>query len=152
MRVADILARKKLSALITIKPSESAGALSQLLKERRVGAAIVSEDGQTIDGIISERDLAFGLAARKAELHAIAVSELMTKAVITCTPNDDIAFVASTMLSRNIRHLPVQVDHRFVGMVSMRDVLSSRLDDLQQQNAQLRTFMHEISREPQDRE
>ena len=100
MRVADILARKKVSALITIKPSESAGTLSQLLKDRRIGAAIVSDDGQTIDGIISERDLAYGLATRKADLHAIAVSELMTKTVITCSPNDDIAFVASTMLSR----------------------------------------------------
>jgi CBS domain-containing protein len=80
------------------------------------------------------------------------VSELMTKTAITCSPTDDVAFVASTMLSRNFRHLPVVEDNHLVGMVSKRDVLNSRLDELQQQAAQFATFMTQTSRAPEDRE
>jgi len=150
VKVADILALKG-SVVFTISPSETIGTLSQLLSDKRIGAAIVSGDGKTVDGVISERDVAYGVAVRKAELHTLPVSALMTKTVITCSPNDDIAKVASTMLSRNIRHLPVNDDNRLVGMVSMRDVLNLRLDELQRETAQLRNFISLTDREPQDR-
>src|SRR5688500_9269968 len=139
MKVADILAFKG-SVVIRIKPSESVGALSQLLREKRIGAAIVSNDGQTIDGVISERDVAYGLCVHKADLPMLPVSALMTSTVITCSPGDEVARVASTMLSRNIRHIPVHDGNGLVGMVSMRDVLKVRLDELQQETAQLRSI------------
>src|SRR5262245_53131775 len=129
MKVADILAFKG-SAVITIKPSDSVGTLSKLLRDKRIGAAIVSNDGQTIDGVISERDVAYGLSIHKADLHTMLVSALMTKAVITCSPRDQVAKVASTMLSRNIRHLPVDDGRGLVGMVSICDVLDVRLDEI----------------------
>ena len=150
MKVADILAFKG-SVVITIKPSESVAALSQLLREKRIGAAIVSSDGRTIDGVISERDVAFGLSVHKADLHALLVSALMTKTVITCSPGDEVARVASTMLSRNIRHIPVHDGSGLVGMVSMRDVLNVRRDELQREAAQLRVLASQADREPQDR-
>lgn len=150
MNVSDILALKG-SAVITIGPSESVGALSRLLRDKRIGAAIVSNDGQTVDGVISERDLAYGLSIHKEGLHTLLVSALMTKAVITCSPDDDVAKVASTMLSRNIRHLPVRDGNRLVGMVSIRDVLKVRLDELQREAAQLRSLANQTDREPQDR-
>lgn len=150
MKVAEILALKG-SVVVTIKPSETIGTLSQLLRDKRIGAAIVSSDGQTVDGVISERDVAYGLAVHKAGLDSLLVSALMTKTVFTCSPNDDIARVASTMLSLNIRHLPVNDDNRLVGMVSMRDVLNLRLDELQRETAQLRNFVSQTDREPQDR-
>jgi CBS domain-containing protein len=71
--------------------------------------------------------------------------------VITCSPDDDVAKVASTMLSRNIRHLPVRDGNRLVGMVSIRDVLKVRLDELQREAAQLRSLANQTDREPQDR-
>jgi CBS domain-containing protein len=151
VKVADILARKG-SAVITIKPSETIGTLSRLLREKRIGVAIVSSDGQTIDGVISERDIAYGLAIHKADLHTLPVSALMTKTVVTCSLNDNIGLVASTMLSRNIRHLPVEEKNCVVGMVSIRDVLNLRLDELQQETAQLRTFVSVTGDAPQDRE
>jgi CBS domain-containing protein len=150
VNVSDILALKG-SAVITIGPSESVGALSRLLRDKRIGAAIVSNDGQTVDGVISERDLAYGLSIHKEGLHTLLVSALMTKAVITCSPDDDVAKVASTMLSRNIRHLPVRDGNRLVGMVSIRDVLKVRLDELQREAAQLRSLANQTDREPQDR-
>jgi len=149
--VAEVLARKG-GAIITIKPDDSIGALSQLLREKRIGAAVVSHDGVTVDGVISERDIAYGLGTHKDALHGLPVSALMTKAVISCSPRDTVGHVASTMMSRNIRHVPVVDGDRLVGMVSIRDVLNSRLVELQQQTAQLRSFVAQTSLAPQDRE
>ncbi|MBO0763710.1 MAG: CBS domain-containing protein [Hyphomicrobiaceae bacterium] len=134
-----------------MKPSESIATLSRLLRDKRIGAAIVSNDGNTIDGVISERDVAYGLAVHESNLHTLLVSALMTKAVITCSPRDDVAKVASTMLSRNIRHIPVHDGNGLIGMVSIRDVLKERLEELQRETAQLRSLAIQTNPEPQDR-
>jgi CBS domain-containing protein len=151
MKVQDVLTLKG-SAIITIKSDATIETLSRLLREKRIGAVVVSNDGQTIDGVISERDVAYGLAVHGDKLSQLATSALMTTAVVTCGATDDIAFVASTMLSRNIRHLPVVSGKNLVGMVSIRDVLNFRVDELQQQTAQFRTFANQASRPLQDRE
>lgn len=151
MYVKDILALKG-SVVIAIKPTDSIGTLCRLLREHRIGATIVSSDGQKIEGVISERDIAYGLAANGPALDTMLVSALMTKTVIKCAPGDKVAIVASTMLSRNIRHIPVEVDGRAIGMISIRDVLNFRVVDLQQETAQLRTFASHTDRAPQDRE
>jgi CBS domain-containing protein len=151
VKVSDILAAKG-SAVVTVKPTETIGALSQRLRENRIGAAIVSGDGQTVDGVISERDVAYGVAIHKAELHTLAVSALMTKTVVTCSPGESVANVASTMQARNIRHIPVEESGRVVGMISIRDVLNHRTDDLLQQTNLLRAFASHTERDPsQDR-
>jgi len=151
VNVASILAVKG-SAVITVKPSDTIGTLSRRLRERRVGAAIVSGDGTTIEGVISERDIAYGVNLHEANIHKLPVSTLMTKTVVKCSPSDKIADVASTMLARNIRHLPVEEGNRLVGMISIRDVLKHRLDDLQQQTNLLRAFASHVERDPsQDR-
>jgi CBS domain-containing protein len=84
VKVADILALKG-NAVITIKPTETIETLSQLLRENRIGAAVVSSDGQMIEAVISERDLAYGLAIHEADLRTLLVSALMTRTVITCS-------------------------------------------------------------------
>jgi CBS domain-containing protein len=150
VKVANILATKG-SAVITIGPTETLAALSQRLRDKRIGAAIVSSDGETVDGVISERDIAYALCVHKADLHAMPVSALMTKAVITCSANDSVAIIASTMMARNIRHLPVKEGDRLVGMVSIRDVLNLRLDELQRETGLLRAFASHVDREPDDR-
>ena len=150
MKVADILEIKG-STVITIKPTETMAALSQRLRERRIGAAIVSADGKAVDGVISERDIAYGLSVHKADLYAMPVSALMTKAVITCSPEDNLGIVASTMLSRNVRHLPVLDGNRLIGMVSIRDVLNFRVDQLQRETGALRAFVSQTDRQPEDR-
>jgi CBS domain-containing protein len=151
VNVASILAVKG-SAVVTVKPTDTIGTLSQRLRERRIGAAIVSGDGATIDGVISERDIAFSVDLHAAAIHKLPVSALMTKTVVTCSPSDKLADVASTMLARNIRHLPVVEENRLVGMISIRDVLKHRLEDLQQQTNLLRAFASQVERDPsQDR-
>jgi len=150
VKVAEILAIKG-ARVTTVKASDTIATLSQRLREQRIGAAVVSGDGQAIEGMISERDLAYSLSVHKDKLHTMPVSALMTKAVISCAPGDSVATVASTMLARNIRHLPVEEGGRLVGMISIRDVLNWRVDELQRQTNQLRAFASQTERDPQDR-
>jgi len=131
MRVADILKTKGTRTVMTVRPDETIEALSQRLQQAGVGAMIVSKDGHTIDGIISERDLAYALAAHAGHLHTLQVSELMTRTVITCTPDDSIAEVSKIMTMRRIRHLPVMEGGRLTGLISIGDVLKNRLSEIE---------------------
>jgi CBS domain-containing protein len=151
VKVSDILAVKG-PVVVTVRASDTIRTLSERLREKRIGAAVVGGDGQSVDGVISERDIAYGLAVHVGDLRKLPVSALMTKTVITCTPGDKVSDVASTMVARNIRHLPVVEENRLVGMISIRDVLNFRVDDLQRQTNMLRAFASETDREPQDRE
>jgi len=150
VKVADILAIKG-STVVTVQPSDTIALLSERLLEKRIGAAIVSTDGQTVEGVISERDVAYGVAVHKGDLHTLPVSALMTKEVISCSPNDSVAQVISTMLARSVRHLPVEDECRLVGMISIRDVLNVRVAELQLQTSQLRAFANQTDRDSQDR-
>ena len=87
MKVADIL-RIKGSDVKTVAPHETALLVSGHLRAAQIGALVVSTDGNSIDGTVSERDLAYGLATHGARLPTIPISELMTKAVVVCSPED----------------------------------------------------------------
>lgn len=150
MKVADILSTKRAS-VITIKPSDTIAAFSRLIKDQRIGAAVVSSDGVHVDGMITERDVAYAIAAHPGDIHAKQVASLMTKTVITCSPQDPVGLVGSTMLSRNIRHVPVTQDERLVGMVSIRDVLKLHVSELEQTTALLLSQANRPADEPQDR-
>jgi CBS domain-containing protein len=130
MKVADIL-KTKGSAVKTVRPDETAKAFAEHLRNERIGAMIVSHDGSTLEGIISERDLAYGLAAYGDRLPSMRVSELMTRVVILCTPEDTIGEVMIVMTQRRIRHLPVKDGGQLVGIISIGDVLKHRLGEMQ---------------------
>jgi CBS domain-containing protein len=130
VNVADILEVKG-AAVLTIKPTETIAALSRRLQQEQVGAMIVSQDGQSVDGIISERDVAYGLALHRGDLHALPVEALMTKKVITCSPEDKLSDIVKVMRERRIRHLPVTDGARLVGLIGMRDVFMHRLEEMQ---------------------
>jgi CBS domain-containing protein len=139
MKVADIL-RIKGSAVKTVRPDETALGLSHQLRMEGIGAMVVSNDGTSIDGIISERDLAYGLVAHGSQLPRIAVSKLMTRVVIVCSPEDSITDVIKLMTLRRIRHLPVKDGDQLVGIISIGDVLKHRLNELQLEANVLRDY------------
>jgi len=130
MKVADIL-KSKGPVVKTVRPDETALELSEQLRAERIGAMIVSKDGASIDGIISERDLAYGLAVYGSKLPRILVEKLMTKVVVVCSPEDSIIDVMGVMTQRRIRHLPVKDGDRLVGIISIGDVLKHRLGEMQ---------------------
>jgi CBS domain-containing protein len=139
MKVEDIL-RKKGRAVKTVRPDETALELAEQLRAERIGAAIVSSNGTTIDGIISERDLAYGLAVFASKLPQITVERLMTKVVVVCSPEDSIGSVIDTMTRQRVRHLPVKVGEKLVGIISVGDVLKQRLSEVQMEADVLRDF------------
>jgi CBS domain-containing protein len=140
MKVVDILEIKGRS-LHTIKPTETVGKLARQLQQNRVGVMIVTADGETIDGIISERDIAYSLADRRGELHLLPVSTLMTRDVITCSPHDSLSEVARLMTKHHIRHLPVKADQQLIGLISIRDVLEWRLDEVESKSKLLMNWL-----------
>ena len=130
MRVSDIL-KLKGPAVKTIEPTATIRALAQGLRLEGIGAMIVIDAKGAISGIISERDLARGLAEYGSDLSSQKVSALMTQAVVTCAPDDSVATVSRVMTQRGIRHLPVVIDGQLAGLISIRDVLKHRLDEVQ---------------------
>ena len=139
MKVSAIL-QSKGSSVKTITAGASVRELSQRLKFDAVGAMVVLSDGGRLAGIISERDVARGLADHGAALPSLPVSELMTTGVVTCGPDDSIASISKIMTQRRIRHLPVLEDGELVGMVSIGDVLKYRLDEIQLEANVLRDY------------
>lgn len=139
MRVADIL-QSKGNKVVTVRPSETIDALAHRLRLEAIGAMVVSLDGQKIDGIVSERDVTHGLADHGSNLPGMHVSDLMTRNVVTCSPDDTVASIAKTMTQRRVRHLPVEQNGALVGVVSVGDVVKQRLDEMELEANVLRDF------------
>jgi CBS domain-containing protein len=130
MRVKDVL-RNKGPVVVTVRPDATCRALLALLAERNIGAVVVSEDGVTVGGIVSERDVVRRLNDRGDTVLDGPVSDIAVWQVSTCGLDDHVDELCTTMTQRRIRHLPV-VDHgRLVGIVSIGDMVKSRIDQLE---------------------
>jgi CBS domain-containing protein len=131
------LLRHKGREVATIDGAESVRTALALLAEKGIGALVVSSDGRRIDGIVSERDVARGLHDRGAALLAEPVSGVMTAQVHTCPPDASVHDLARTMTDKRVRHVPVVADGELLGIVSIGDVVKARLDELEEERAQL---------------
>jgi len=140
MDVETIL-RNKGPAVATIRPDDTVGAAIEALVSRNIGALVASEDGETVDGIISERDIVHALARHGVALLALSVAEVMTRSVVTCDPTESVAELMAEMTNRRIRHLPVVRDGRLCGIVSIGDVVKNRLDEIEYEARSLRSFI-----------
>lgn len=136
MRISEIL-RYKGGEVATIAPDAEVRQLLVLLAERNIGAVVVSSDGATIEGIVSERDVVRRLNDLGADLLATLVSEIMTTSVRTCEPGDAVDGLRETMTEHRIRHLPVVRDGRLIGIVSIGDVVKSAIAELETEREQL---------------
>ena len=101
------------------------------LKAKDIGAMVVSEDGNTVLGLVSERDIIRGLTDHGARLLTLPASKLMTSPVVTCRPEESITAVMARMTRHRTRHLPVVEGSKLCGIVSIGDVVKHRLDELQ---------------------
>jgi CBS domain-containing protein len=137
----DGILRTKGRAVATIRPDETVGAAVDQLISRNIGALVVSDDGESVDGIISERDVVHALAARGAGLLSLKVAEIMTRPVVTCDPADSVEQLMAEMTNRRIRHFPVVQDGRLCGIVSIGDVVKNRLDEVEFEARSLRSFI-----------
>jgi CBS domain-containing protein len=140
MLIAQILAGKG-SDVVTTRPDATLAEVANLLKARRIGAVVVIDPAGGLRGIISERDLACGLADHGAKLLEMRVSQLMTADVVTCSPEDGIGQLMHTMTERRFRHLPVIEDGRMIGIISIGDVVKHRLQELEAETSLLQDYI-----------
>ncbi len=141
MHVHSVL-KVKGNAVATIAPEASLGEATASLRDHGVGALVVSRDGRTIDGIISERDVVRALAAHGASTLGQAVSSAMSTSVSTCRGDDTIDQMMAMMTERRIRHLPVVGESgHLAGIISIGDVVKARVGQLEQENNQLHDYI-----------
>ena len=139
MRIRDVLQRKG-DEVVTITPSATIADLIRVLGEKNIGAAVVSSDGTTVEGIVSERDVVRAIG-RGEDTVSGAVSTIMTSDVSDCDPGATIDEIMHLMTEHRIRHVPVVVDGRLIGIVSIGDVVKMRIGELELEREQLSTYI-----------
>lgn len=136
MRIRDIL-RRKGDTVATVLPDATVRQLLAVLAEHNIGAVVVSPDGASIAGIVSERDVVRRLHDRGAALLDRPVSDIMTAEVRSCGPGDQVEDLRRTMTEHRFRHVPVVEDGRLAGIVSIGDVVKSAIDELESEREHL---------------
>ena len=130
MLVSTILADKG-ADVVTVTPEQNVQGLLELLSQHKVGALVVSQDGATIAGIVSERDIVRALAAGES-LMSKPLSSIMTSEVFVSTPHARIDELMTVMTSRRIRHIPITTESgELIGIVSIGDLVKARLSELE---------------------
>ena len=137
MKVENIL-QSKGSAVETIAPGATMAHALHRLTTAGIGALVVSDDDESVLGIISERDIVWALSRRGAEILELHVADCMTKGGPVCTPDDTIQQTMVEMTRRRQRHLPVMRDGKLCGLISLGDVVKNRLDELELETNVLR--------------
>jgi CBS domain-containing protein len=140
MRIHELL-RTKGFHVITVRPSATVLEVVELLKEYNLGAVVVSQDGREVSGIVTERDIVRRLL-EGTDFLAGPVSAIMTSDVLTCTAQDSVRSLMTTMTEQRIRHLPVVDDHgRLTGIVSIGDAVKSHITEIEFERDQLEGYV-----------
>ena len=143
MRIAEVLQAKPRGDVITITQDAGVKELIATLAEHNIGALIVSADGTSLDGIVSERDVVRRLHHDGTVVNN-NVGAIMTSNVETCSPEDELADVMQTMTTKRFRHIPVCDDAgSLVGIVSIGDIVKHKIDQLQFERDQLDNYVHQ---------
>ena len=146
MKIVEVLNAKPKSeverGVVTITPDAAVRELIAKLAEHNVGALIVSSDGQTVDGIVSERDVVRHLHHDGTVINN-TVGAIMTEVVETTTPDSTLDDLMEIMTNRRIRHVPVVKDGVLVGIVSIGDVVKHKMSQLEFERDQLDSYVHQ---------
>lgn len=140
MNVETIL-RNKGKRVTTIRADAMVTDAVERLRQHGIGALVVSNDGTDVVGMLSERDIVFALARYGTDFLDFPVADIMTRAVVTCAPEDSVSELMAEMTNRRIRHLPVVRNDRLCGIVSIGDLVKSRLDEIEYEASSLRSFI-----------
>jgi CBS domain-containing protein len=140
MAVAHIL-RKKGSDVVTVSPTDSIQLIVDMLVRHRIGAVVVLDGKGNISGIVSERDVVRAMAGGMAGILGKSAADIMTEKVTTCEPGDSEADLMQLMTENRIRHLPVVSDGRLAGMVSIGDVVKFRIESIEREAEEMKTYI-----------
>jgi len=137
MTVRQILKAKPIHDILTITPDMTVAEAAGILSEKRIGALIVSKNGKSLDGMLSERDIVRELGKQGKDVLDRKVSELMTAKVITASPDLVASTVLQMMTEGRFRHLPVVEAGEMIGVISIGDVVKNRIDEVEAENTAL---------------
>jgi CBS domain-containing protein len=140
MKVATVL-KEKGDTVVTAKPEDTVAVVAELLKRERIGAVVVTGAGGSVAGILSERDIVRAIPEKGRDLLESRAADLMTRHVVTCTPDMDIDDVRKLMTEGRFRHIPVMVDGKLAGIVSVGDVVKQRLGELEAETGALKSYI-----------
>lgn len=142
MTVQRLLDTQKSVERTFVSPDASIREVLGVLASKNVGAVVVTDDGETVQGIVSERDIVRGLHSVGAELLGKPAREVMTEKVVTCAVTDRAAGIMAVMVAKHLRHVPV-VDDRgsLISMLSIRDLLQLRLLEVQSEADAMRSYI-----------
>lgn len=140
MTVTAILGRKG-SDIVTLSPEATLGDAVANLARNRIGAIVVTDADMGVEGIISERDVVRLLGERGVDVLAEPLAGLMTKAVVTCTPDETVPQIMERMTRGRFRHVPVVSGGKLVGIISIGDVVKFRVEEMERESAQLRDYI-----------
>lgn len=140
MKLAELI-RGKGHEIVKIKATQNIAEAAIALTENKIGALLVEGQNGEIEGILSERDIVGGMAPHGADLHDVAVSELMTTNLIRCSAQDSVNEAMAMMTDRRIRHLPVFDDDELVGFISIGDLVKCRIMEVQSEAEALRQYI-----------
>jgi CBS domain-containing protein len=141
MLISSIL-RHKGSTVSTVQPQATVTELLAMLADRNIGAVVVSDDGESIAGIVSERDVVRHLHQTGPAVLDRPVSTIMTGSVRTCGPDANVDDLRQIMTDHRIRHVPVVAEGRLAGIVSIGDVVKSAIEELEAEKAHLVGYLH----------
>lgn len=130
MQVSSILKSKASSDLVTVSPDTLVREAVDLLADKKIGTVLVSRDGSHADGILSERDVVRAMAQHGSDILDSTVDVFMTSKLVTCTRGDSSVSVLEKMTEGRFRHMPVVEDGELIGLISVGDVVKSRLSEL----------------------
>jgi CBS domain-containing protein len=140
MRISDVI-RAKGNAVVTVEPQMDVRTLLGVLAEHGIGAVVVSSDGTTVEGIVSERDVVRALADRGATVISEPVSAIMTGDVKTCPPDAPVVDLMRTMTEGRFRHVPVVSAGKLAGIVSIGDIVKNRVGELETERDSLSRYI-----------
>ncbi len=140
MRISDVLRAKGDQKVVTISPDVSVRELVAVLAEYNIGAVVVASDTSHVLGIVSERDIVRRLAAGPEVLEQ-PVESIMTSEVHSCEPHETVDSLMHLMTDQRIRHVPVMVDGQLAGIISIGDVVKSRIGELEFERDQLTSYV-----------
>jgi CBS domain-containing protein len=140
MIVKNILAGKR-GNVVTIEPTANLAAAVKLLAEQRIGAVVIPSADHRVVGILSERDIVRALAEHGATVLSDPVGKVMTRDVKTCSEDNTIEELMDRMTTGKFRHMPVVQQGKLIGIVSIGDVVKSRVEEINHEAKSLRDYI-----------
>jgi CBS domain-containing protein len=137
----SVLLQTKGTDVVTVPPDATIADVAVVLAEHRIGAVVVTGDGRSIDGVLSERDIVRALARPDEAMLTGTAASLMTREVVTCQPDTTLDELMGTMTDRRIRHVPVLVDGTLAGLVSIGDVVKHQIATLEHEKQAMHNYI-----------